>query len=296
MDRLKAMAVFLKIVDTGNFTQAAKQLDMPVASVSYHMTKLEHVLGTRLLNRTTRKVSLTDLGRDYAERCRYIINEVEEAENILTNLKSEPQGDLTINAPISFGMRYLSKFLSEFMNLYPKVRINLTLSDQLVDVMESGCDVILRISKPADSTHLIRKLTPIKIIFCASPAYLKSHGAPKKLADLSHHNCLQYRYYQGKRWQATGPNGIEKIKINGTLISNNDENLKYVAQQGHGIIFIPAFVVHEELESGKLVHVLEEYCEPEIFLYALYPYSRSLSAKTRLFIDFMVQQFESKPW
>ena len=293
MDRLKAMSVFVKIVDAGNFTEAAKQLHMPVASVSYYLGQLEQELGIRLLNRTTRKVSLTDLGRQYAHRCRYIISEVEEAENAITNLKNEPKGDLSINAPVSFGMLYLSKYISNFMSRYPKIRVNLTLTDRLVNMMDEGADVVLRISKPSDSTHLIRKLTDVKIIFCASKQYLQTHGEPKKLSDLSDHNCLQYSYYQGQRWQAAGPNGIEKIKINGTFISNNDESLKYAACDGLGIIYIPSLIVQEELNSGKLVQVLNQYSEPDYSLYALYPYSRSLSAKTRLFIDYMVDQFKN---
>ena len=285
------MAVFLSIVDSGNFTQAAKQLNIPLASVSYHIRNLEKSLGIRLLNRTTRKVTLTDPGRHYANRCRYILSEVQEAENMLTNLRNEPEGQLNINAPISLGTLYLSSFISEFMNRYPKVSINLTLTNELIDVMQSGADVVLRISKPVDSTLLIRTLTPVRIIFVASPAYLDQFGEPETLRQLSEHNCLQYRHSQGQHWKAVGPEGLEKVKISGSLVCNNDEALKIAARAGHGIIYIPSFIVSEDLKSGRLKQILPQFCEPDYCLYALYPYSRSLSAKTRLFIDFLVNRF-----
>ena len=291
MDRLKSMAVFLSIVDCGNFTQAAKQLNIPLASVSYHISNLEKSLGTRLLNRTTRKVTVTELGRTYANRCRYILAEVQEAENMLANLQNEPEGELTINAPESLSTYCLSLFICEFMKIYPKVKINLTLTNELIDVMQSGADIVLRISKPVDSTLLIRKLRPIRIIFCASPDYIETNGEPISFSELANHNCLQYRYSQGQYWKATGPNGIESIKINGSFVSNNDEALIIAARQGHGIIYIPSFSVKEELESGCLKQILKSYSEPNYFLYALYPYSRSLSAKTRLFINFLVDKF-----
>lgn len=293
MDRLKAMSVFLSIVDTGNFTQAAKQLNIPLASVSYHISSLEKALGTRLLNRTTRKVTVTDPGRNYAKRCRYILAEIQEAENMLANLKNEPEGELSVNAPVSLGDLCLSAFIGEFMNLYPKVRINLTLSNELIDVMQSGADVVLRISRPTDSSLLIRRLRPIKIIFCASPEYIEQHGEPATLAHLADHNCLQYRYSHGQHWKATGPNGIESIKISGTFFSNNDMALITAARQGHGIIYIPSLIIQEDLQSGRLVQILKPYSQPDYFLHALYPYSRSLSAKTRMFIDFLVEKFSS---
>lgn len=296
MDRFKSMTIFLKIVDTGNFTEAAKQLGIPLASVSYHLSKLEENLGIRLLNRTTRKVSLTDLGATYAERCRYILAELEETENTLTKLHNEPEGVLNLNAPISFGMKYLAEFINEFMQNYPKVKISLTLSDKLVNVMEEGADIVIRISKPADSSLLIRKLAPINIIFCASPDYLKTYGEPITLTELNKHNCLKYSYYQGQRWQASGPHGLEKIKTDGTLQSNNDEILKINACAGHGIIYIPSFIVYEELQSGKLKHILVDYNEPDYFIYALYPPSRRVSAKTKVFLDFLVEKFRTTPY
>ena len=294
MDRIKSMTVFLSIVDAGNFTLAAKQLNIPLASVSYHISSLEKSLGTRLLNRTTRKVTLTDLGQNYANRCRYILSEIQEAENMLTNLKNEPEGELSINAPISLGRLYLSSIICEFMTLYPKVKINLSLTNEMIDVMQSGADIVLRISKPADSTLLIRKLNPVKIIFCASPGYLKNNDEPSSLSQLTGHNCLQYRYAQGQHWKATGPNGIEKTKVSGSLVCNNDEALKFAALQGHGIIYMPSFIIQKELDSGLLTHILKQYSDPDYFLYALYPYSRSLSAKTRLFIDFLVEKFSAQ--
>ncbi len=296
MDKLKSMKIFLKIVDTGNFTEAAKQLKIPLASVSYYISKLEESLGIRLLNRTTRKVSLTDLGRSYAERCRYILAEIEETENTLIKLNNEPEGMLNINASISFGVLYLSEFISEFMSLYPKVHINLNLADHFVNVMEEGADIVIRISQPVDSSFRIRKLAPVNIIFCASPEYLNKHGEPGSLSELSQHNCLQYRYYQGQNWRATGPDGQEKIKTSGNLHSNNDEILKSAACDGQGIINIPSFVVYKELESGRLKQILPEYNEPGYFIYALYPHSRRLSAKTRIFLDFLVEKFQQTPY
>ena len=290
------MTIFLKIVDTGNFTEAARQLKVPLASVSYHMRKLEESLGIRLLNRTTRKVSLTDSGRSYAERCRYILAEVEETENTLNQLHNEPEGSLNLNAPTSFGTSYLADFIGEFMKRYPKVMINLTLTDKLINVMEEDADVVIRISKPSDSSLLMRKLAPINIIFCASPEYLQQHGEPKKLTELNKHNCLKYSYYQHQRWQAAGPQGLEKIKTSGSLQSNNDEILKIAACAGHGIIYIPSYIVYDELQSGRLKQILIDYHEPDYFIYALYPPSRRLSAKTRVFLDFLVEKFQSTPY
>jgi len=290
------MTIFLKIVDTGNFTEAAKQLKIPLASVSYHLRKLEESLGIRLLNRTTRKVSLTDLGRNYADRCRYILAELEETENTLTKLHNEPEGTLNLNAPISFGITYLGNFISEFLQHYPKVKINLTLSDKLVNVMDEGADVVIRISKPVDSSLLIRNLAAVKIVFCASPQYLEKHGEPSNLAQLNKHNCLKYSYYQGQRWQAAGPQGLEKIKTTGSLLSNNDEILKQSACRGHGIIYIPSFIVYNELKSGKLKQILINYNEPGYFIYALYPPSRQVSAKTKVFLEFLVEKFRTTPY
>ncbi len=295
MDKFKSMTIFLKIVDTGNFTEAAKQLSIPLASVSYHLSKLEKSLGVVLLNRTTRKVSLTDSGRTYAERCRYILAEVEETENILNKEQNELQGTLNLNVPTLLGTLYLGEFISEFMRLYPKVKINMTTTDKMVNVMEEGADVVIRISKPVDSSLLMRRLAPVDIIFCASPDYLQCHGEPKTLSELNKHNCLKFSHYLNPRWQAAGPQGLEKVKTSGSLQSNNDEILKIGACAGHGIIYTLSFIVYDELKSGRLKQILVDYHEPGYFIHALYPPSRRLSAKTRVFIDYLVEKFQSTP-
>jgi DNA-binding transcriptional LysR family regulator len=297
MDKLSSMRAFVKVVEHASFSEAARSLRLSRSAVSKHVMELEHHLGVQLLNRTTRSASPTENGRAYYERSVAILSELEEADLAVTSLQAEPRGLLRINAPMSFGTLHLGPTLVAFMEKYPELQTQLTLSDEQIDSVQEGFDVTLRIAELASSSLIARRLVGIQRVFCASPGYIERRGAPDHPKDLKGHDCLTYGFLAtGNQWKLTGPDGEHWISVPWKLCANNAEVLKQAALNGRGIALLPTFIAGAELESGALMPMLEKYRPPEIALYAIYPPTRHLSSKVRLFIDFLVERFSERNW
>ncbi|MDR3534185.1 MAG: LysR family transcriptional regulator [Rhodopila sp.] len=296
MDRLAAMAAFVQVVERGGFTAAAEELRLSRAMVSKHVQDLEEHLGARLLNRTTRKVSLTEIGRVYHERCAEILAEIAETEGAVGDLQARPRGRLRINAPVSFGALHLAALIADYMEAQPEVTIALTLNDRVVDLVEEGYDLAIRIARLPDSSLIARRLAPCRLVVCASPGYLGAHGRPRHPRDLTGHNCLGYSYGQARgEWRFEGPDGAVAVRVRGSLEANNGDVLRAVALRGRGLVLVPSFIVGEDLMAGRLIPVLPEYRVPELTIHAVYPHARHLSAKVRSFVDFLVPCFGERP-
>jgi len=296
MDRLNSMGIFVQVVRKGSFTAASKKLNLSRAQISKSVMQLEAHLGTRLLNRTTRKISLTETGRAYYERCKMILNDIEEIESIAGEQTVTPHGTLTISAPTSFGVLHLQEAISEYLKQYPQVKIVLSLTDRFIDVVSEGFDVGIRIASLEDSSLVARRIAPCKQVICASPDYLRRNGIPKVPVDLTTHSCLTYsNNLKPETWVLQGPEGKQSIKVNGSVCADNGDILKAAALSGLGITSLPTFIVGMDIKTGKLQPVLTEYSPPEISIYAVFPSRRYLSAKVRTFVDFLSGYFGDEP-
>lgn len=296
MNTFHGLHAFASVVENGSFTAAAQALGQTKSAVSKQIAGLEERLGARLLNRTTRRMSPTEVGLAFYERCRRIIAELEEAERAVTELHAEPRGTLRVNAPMSFGARHLASAIADFMILYPDINVMLDLNDRLVDVVEEGYDVAIRITNLPDSSLIARKLAPFRRAICASPAYWEKHGQPEKPEDLRRHQCLLYTYLlSGDEWNFIGEEGKISVRVNGRFKANNGGALLSAARKGLGVLNTPTFIAHEDLRSGRLEPVLMDYSDVIASIYAIYPHNRQLTTKVRLFIDFLVDQFGPEP-
>lgn len=296
MDRLNGMEIFVEVAKSEGFTAAAERLGLSRAQVSKSVMQLEAHLGTRLLNRTTRKVSLTEIGRIYYERCLTILSDIDEVEGIASQQTVKPHGTLNVSASTSFAVLHLSSAIPFYLKQYPKVHIALSLADRLVDVVAEGFDLVLRIAEMEDSSLIARKIAPCKRVFCASPEYLAQHGEPTQPKDLKNHQCLIYlNEPKPDVWTLHGSNGCESIKVQGPVSADNGDILKSSAISGLGICLLPTFIVGHDIAEGRLQQILPNYCPPEISIYAVFPSRRYLSAKVRTFIDFLSEYFGDNP-
>jgi DNA-binding transcriptional LysR family regulator len=296
MDRLNSMAIFVEVVNQSGFSSAADKMNLSRAQVSKSVMQLEAHLGTRLLNRTTRRVSLTEIGRIYYERCTAILNDVEEIEGIAREQAGTPYGMLRLSAPTSFGTLHLKDAIPEYLKQFSQVHISMSLSDRFIDVVSEGFDVVIRIAELKDSSLIARKIAPCKRVFCASPDYLEKNGIPQVPQDLATHACLVYANdIKPDTWILHGPNGKEAIKVNGPVCADNGDILSAAATAGLGIALLPTFTVGPELRAGRLIQVLPDYCPPELTIYAVFPSRRYLSAKVRSFVDFLSNHFSGSP-
>jgi DNA-binding transcriptional LysR family regulator len=292
MDKLASIRAFTKVVAHGSYSQAARELRLSRSAVSKHVGDLEAELGVQLLNRTTRSARPTESGQAYYERCVAILADLEEADLAVTRAQAEPRGMLRINAPMSFGTLHLGEAVADFMEEYPELQIQLILSDQLIDPVQEGFDVTLRIAELASSNLIARKIVPAERMLCAAPAYLARRGTPQHPNDLRAHDCLSYGHLAtGNQWKLTGPDGDHWIPVPWTLCTNNAEVLRDAAVKGRGIALLPTFIAGAQLRQGALRTILANYRAPELALYAIYPPNRHLSVKVRLFIDFLVERF-----
>lgn len=296
MDRFDSLQAFAAVIEQGSFTAAADRLGISRSAVSKLVANLETHLGVQLLNRTTRHVAATEAGSAYYERSVSILAELDAADRAITDLQAAPRGTIRLNAPMSFGTLHLADALADFMADWPDLRIEATLSDSQVDLVEEGYDLVLRIADLQDSSLIARRLSPVRRVVCAAPSYLDKYGVPDHPRDLRRHRCLQYGYLAtGNTWRLHGPDGRHTIRLNGVLCSNNAEMLCAGAVRGLGIALLPTFIAGPDLQIGKLATVLPEYRAPEIALYAVYPPARQLPAKIRLLIDFLRSRFGDEP-
>ncbi|HEY0184069.1 MAG TPA: LysR family transcriptional regulator [Rhodopila sp.] len=298
MDRLTSLTVFGRVVECGGFSAAARRLNMSVTMVSNHIQSLEDHLGARLLNRTTRKISLTEVGRAYHERSTQILLDLEEADRIATAHQATPTGVLRLHAGSAI-VRFLSPVVTEFLALYPAVSVDLRMGETMVDLIEDGFDLVIRTVPPPDSSLIVRRLTPWRHILCCAPRYLDAHQAPVALADLGQHNCLRYAFYPfGDEWRfETDAGQTASVRVSGNLLSNSAEILRFAALNGVGVFLAPSFVVAEDMEAGRLVQLLPEHHPVPFAINAIYPHRYNLSTKVRAFLDLLGERFaEHRRW
>jgi DNA-binding transcriptional LysR family regulator len=294
MDRLSGMAVFAKVVETESFTAAASSLGMSKSAVSKAISTLEDRLGARLLNRTTRRLALTEIGRAFYERCARVVAEAEEAELAVTRLQEVPRGVLRINAPVSFSILHLGPALADFMSRYEELAVEIDAVDRFVDLIEEGYDVAVRIaSSLPDSSLIARRITDNEMVVCASPAYWDRLGRPATPRDLTGHTCFTYAYASNPcEWAFVGREGERlAIRVGGRLHTNNGDVALDAALAGLGVIRLPRFICGPHLASGELEPVLQEWMPAPNGIFAIYPHNRHLSAKVRVFVDFLVERF-----
>jgi len=291
MDRIRELDSFVAAVEAGSFVKAADALDTSKAVISKHVLGLEQRLGVRLLNRTTRRQSLTDAGRSYFERAKQILEALEDADATVASSALRPTGTLRITAPLTFGLQSLAPLWGGFMSRYPEVKLDITLSDRVVDLIDEGLDVAVRIARLPDSSLVSRKLASARMVMCASPAYLRKRGAPKTLAEVARHPVLAYTYLStGDTWKFERENVAHQVTTNPIMRSNNGDTCRAAALAGRGIILQPSFMIAADLECGDLVEVLPEYKGVELGVYAVYPSRKLLSAKVRVLVDFLAEK------
>ena len=297
MDRLTSMEVFLKVVEFGSFIGASEALNISRPMASKHVQRLEDDLGVRLLHRTTRKVSLTEAGHSFHARCQTIFDEIGAAVAEAGNLQVEPKGLLRLNAPLTFGRAHLTRAIAGFQEKHPGVRIDLTLNDRKVDIIDEGFDLAIRISILSDSSLIARKIAPCKMVLCAAPSYLNASGVPTKPADLAQHNCLIYTYLgESRHWSLKKGDEEISVSVDGDFRTNFGEAVVEAAAFGRGIVLEPSFTVAPYLADGRLVQILSDYSPTELGIYAVYPPTRRLPQKVRVFIDHLVATFGSEPY
>jgi DNA-binding transcriptional LysR family regulator len=299
VDRYQAMRVFAQVVESGSFSAAAQKLALSTTAASRHVAELEAHLQTRLLNRTTRRVSLTETGRAFYERAVQLLADLEEAEQEASRAAVVPRGTIKLTSAVNFGVRHLAPAIAAFLAAHPGVRFDVSLSDRIVDLVEEGFDLAVRIGAAGSDNVVARKLGETRLVPCASPAYLKAHGAPSAPEDLARHSCFTYEYVSPRHlWRFRDTAGAERaVRVSGRLHSNNGELLAEAAAQDAGIVFEPAFIVGPDVRAGRLVPLLQEYTAPPMAIYAVYPSRKHLSAKVRLFVDFLVERFaQSADW
>ncbi|MFI4887280.1 MAG: LysR family transcriptional regulator [Burkholderiales bacterium] len=293
MDRFQSLFAFAKVVESGSFARAAAHLDRSVSAVSRRVAELEAHLGARLLNRTTRRLSLTESGQLFYERCVQLLADLEEAEEEITASAIVPRGTLKLTASISFGTRHLASAIADFRQQYPRLRFDIELSDRAIDLVDEGVDLAIRIGDIGSQALIGRRIGVSQMICCAAPSYLARHPAPRTPADLASHPCLTYAYSSvGNVWRFSDANhAAHEVKVSGPVHANNGAMLAALAVAGVGVNLEPDFIVADDVGAGRLVPLLTDYIAPSIDVNAAYPSRRHLSAKVRSFIDFLVQRF-----
>lgn len=299
MDQLSALKAFCRVVEAGGFSAAAAELNVSHTVMSKQVRQLETLLGAQLLNRTTRRLALTEAGQTYYERARRILDDLYDADLAVTRHHAAPKGTLRINAPMAFGTLDMAQWLPTFMARYPELKVDLVCNDRFVDLIEEGFDVAVRLAREMpDSSLMARRLATTDTMLVASPAYLKRYGAPEKPEDLTRHNCLTYTLVpKPNEWILAAPDGNRiPVIVGGSFQSNTGIALRSAALAGVGIATTASFIVHGDLARGDLVPVLPEYKMRPRDVYAVYPHNRHLSPKVRAFVDFASEIYSSPVW
>ncbi len=301
MDRLQSMRVFAKVVEQSGFARAGEALNLSNAVVTRHVAELETHLGTRLLNRTTRKLSLTESGQAYLERVHHILQAVADAEALAGSASTRPSGTLRLYSHQGFGQYQLAALLPSYSQAHPEVKLEVLLSERTVDLVEDGFDVgIYSGLQKFDATLIARKLCSSEVMLCASPAYLARCGTPRTPQDLAEHDCLNFDHDQLRHhWSVEGPDGVLNVPIHSRLVSNNGPLLRHCTIAGMGIAICLSYSVGDDLLSGRMVRLLPDHHLGQLSITMVYPSRRLLSAKVRSFVDFMSARFpqpESDPW
>lgn len=298
MDTLDQMRAFTAVVAAGSFTKAAERLETTPQLVSKYVKGLEDRLGTRLLNRTTRSMTLTEIGQAYHQRCLRLLDDFDELTAAVRQEQAVPQGLLRVSAPLTFGEQFLAPAIGEFLTGQPRVSVDLQLTDRYVNLVEDGIDVALRIGALQDSTLIARRLARIDFVTCAAPAYLARAGRPTAPADLSEHACIvDTNFRGGAHWPFQVDGRHESVRVSGSVRVNSAPAVRSLALRGLGVAMCPAFVVSDDLRAGRLEPLLQDHVALDLGLYAVYSEARHLSAKIRAFVDFLRDSFAGgAPW
>lgn len=298
MDTLAQMQIFSAIVEAGSISGAADRLGLAKSAVSRRLAELEARLGATLIQRTTRRHSLTDSGRSYYERCVAILADVEEAEASVSQEQGALKGRIKLALPLSFGLLHLAPLIQAFMTRNPEVTFELDFNDRQIDLMQEGFDLAIRIAKLEDSSLIARRLVPIRHLVCASPGYLKKHGTPRTATELKNHVCLAYSNVRDPGvWDYRGPDGQPgRVRVPVRLASSSGEFNLRAAIADEGLVLIPSFFCHEALRTGQLQTVLDDHTWPELSAYAVYPPTRHLTHRVRTLIDFLADALSGEPY
>jgi len=291
MNQVIEMQTFCAVVEAGSFIRAAEALEFSKAAVSRHVAELESRLGARLLHRTTRRLSLTEEGEVFYARCKELLAGIEEAEAELSSRSGAARGLLRVNAPFTFGVSHLAPLWGAFRDLHPQVRLDITLSDRVVDLVEEGYDVAIRIARLPSSSLVSKRLASTRMVLCASPKYLKAHGVPKHPVDLAKHAVIAYRYWStGDDWQFDGPEGRVSAKTDPCMHTNSGDTCRAMALAHQGVILQPTFLIGQDLKAGTLVELMPEYRSIELGIYAVYPTRKHVAPKVRALVDFLSEK------
>ncbi|MBT8106624.1 MAG: LysR family transcriptional regulator [Gammaproteobacteria bacterium] len=297
MDTIDGMRTFVAVVSEGSFSRAAQRLDMSPQLVSKYVAQLESRLGARLINRSTRRLSVSEVGQAYYERCRDVLADIDEMENAVGDATAVAQGTLRINAPMTFGTMHLSGAIADYQRGQPDVSVDLTLDDRVVDIISEGYDIAIRIGRLRESSLVARKLAPIRLVVCASPGYLKERGIPGTPQDLQGHDCLRYTLAPDvDLWSFTKGDETHEVQVTGSLQANNGDAIRLAAAAGRGLALQPTFIVGDDIRAGRLQLVLTDYETEPIGVYAVYAHRKYLSGKVRTFVDHLDNYFGSPPY
>ncbi|MBB5514404.1 DNA-binding transcriptional LysR family regulator [Rubricella aquisinus] len=296
MDRLAEMEAFIAVVDHGGFTDAARKLGVSKSAVSKHVSSMEARLGARLLNRTTRRVSPTEIGLAYYDKAARVIADATEADAMVSAMQSEPRGELRVSVPVSFGTTHLAGAVGEFLKQYPEVSVHMVMDDRFVELVSEGFDIAIRIGELPDSTLRARKIAEGVGKIVASPAYLEEHGTPTCVDDLQGHTLLHYsNLATGNFWRLKGANGNERqVRVGGRLTANNGEALLRAAEAGLGISLVPSFIIRDSIKAGRVVSLMDQCMDQKLGIFAVYPPGRFPQPKLRAFIEFLVAHFKAQ--
>jgi DNA-binding transcriptional LysR family regulator len=297
MDRFQEMRAFTAVVDAGSFVGAADALDLSKAAMSRQVADLEARLGVRLLNRTTRRLSLTEEGEVFYARAKDLLGSLEEMESEVVARSGQAVGTLKVTAPVSFGLLQLAPLWPGFMAKHPLVRLEVTLADRFVDLVEEGVDLAVRIARLESSSLVSRKLSSTRLVLCASPKYLKKHGRPRHPSDLAGHAVIAYSLLSvGDDWQFTGPEGLVQVRVAPRMRTNSGDTCRAAALGHEGIVLEPSFMVADDLAAGTLVQLLPEYRSLELGIYAVYPSRKFVAPKVRALIDHLATALKNSTW
>lgn len=294
---LNQLAIYARVVDAGSFAEAARRLGTSRSVVSKAVAKLEKALDARLFNRTTRHLSLTEIGQVVAAHAGRVLEELDQLEQVIGSINDEPRGVLRVSASVAFGTLHVAPALADFLTAHPDLKMELTITDRLIDLAEDGYDMAIRVTAEPPLPLVARKLAPVRRRVCGTPAYFAKHGLPLTPADLVRHNCLDYtRSGEQGLWRFNGPHGEIDVPVSGSLHVDDDEALSQAVLGGLGVALLPTFIVGEALQAGRLQAVLSEYVPIERYVYALYLPTRHLPAKVRAFIDFLIARIGPNPY
>jgi DNA-binding transcriptional LysR family regulator len=294
---LNEFVTFATVTETGSFSRAAERLEISKALVSRHIGDLEHSLGVKLLNRTTRKIGLTAAGAVFYERCQQLIAHADNARHELERFRVTPGGSIKVSSAISFGRLHLAPAIARFLNTYPDMSVELDLTDRFADLVTGGADVVIRSAEEPRLLSLVaRKVAPLRWITCATPAYLDRHDTPRTPHDLTRHNCIVYSTNPRGEWSFDGPQGVELIRVRGNYKANNADGVLHGVLQGLGVAVVPCMAAAEYLNAGRLVRLLPEYLLPEKTLYAAYLPNPTMAQCVQTFVRFLVDQFGDHPY